>query len=238
MALKAFLDIDIGDPAAFMADEAAYQRAKDFVTEVGGQFGVSGDPEVLDEEQKELLREAHAVDPTWSAKGLIRFEKPPSLRAGRIVVELRDDVPKTTENFRCLCTGERGKGKGSGKPLHFKGSRFHRIVKGFVCQGGDIVKGDGSGGDSIYNGKFNDEKAGLKARHDAVGILSMANSGKNSNTSQFFLTLAPNPKLDGKHVVFGRVVEGLGVLERIDSEAASEDGSPRVEVTIADCGTL
>uniref|UniRef100_A0A061RCN8 Peptidyl-prolyl cis-trans isomerase n=1 Tax=Tetraselmis sp. GSL018 TaxID=582737 RepID=A0A061RCN8_9CHLO len=209
-----------------MADEAAYQRAKDFVTEVGGQFGVSGDPEVLDEEQKELLREAHAVDPTWSAKGLIRFEKPPSLRAGRIVVELRDDVPKTTENFRCLCTGERGKGKGSGKPLHFKGSRFHRIVKGFVCQGGDIVKGDGSGGDSIYNGKFNDEKAGLKARHDAVGILSMANSGKNSNTSQFFLTLAPNPKLDGKHVVFGRVVEGLGVLERIGSARCADPQAP------------
>ena len=101
-----------------------------------------------------------------------------------------------------------------------------------------MVKGDGSGGESIYGMKFNDEKPGLKLKHDAPGVLSMANSGKNSNSSQFFLTLAPAPQLDGKHVVFGRCVEGLDVLARIDREAASETGVPRVPVTIADCGTF
>ena len=155
-----------------------------------------------------------------------------------MVVELEACTKKTSENFRCLVTGEKGVGKASKKALHFKGTRLHRLVKGFVAQGGDVVKGDGSGGESIYGMKFNDEKPGLKLKHDAPGVLSMANSGKNSNSSQFFLTLAPAPQLDGKHVVFGRCVEGLDVLARIDREAASETGVPRVPVTIADCGTF
>mmetsp|Transcript_36570 Transcript_36570/g.65438 ORF Transcript_36570/g.65438 Transcript_36570/m.65438 type:complete len:239 (-) Transcript_36570:92-808(-) len=238
MPSQVFLDIDIGDAGAFAAADAAHKRATAFLAEVGAQYGLPDTVGSLSEEQKEILSDAYAADPGWSSKGPLLTSEPASLRAGRIVVELREDVPKTTENFRCLCTGEKGKGRGSGKALHYKGTRFHRIVKGFVCQGGDIVKGDGSAGDSIYNGKFNDEKAGLKGKHDGAGVVSMANSGKNSNTSQFYFTLAPNPKMDGKHVVFGRVTEGLQLLERIDAECASEDGTPRLEVTIADCGVL
>ncbi|KFM23630.1 Peptidyl-prolyl cis-trans isomerase cypE [Auxenochlorella protothecoides] len=95
---------------------------------------------------------------------------------------------------------------------------------------------DGSGGDSIYGKPFNDEKGGLKLKHDAAGIVSMANSGKNSNTSQFFLTLGPAPACDGKHTVFGRVVEGLPILQRIDALAASKDGDPLTDVCISDSG--
>ncbi|EFJ47518.1 hypothetical protein VOLCADRAFT_61255 [Volvox carteri f. nagariensis] len=205
---------------------------------VAAQYGLSGKPEELDADAATLLREAYSSDPTWASKGEVSTAKPAPIRAGRIVLELFDkEVPKTVENFRCLLTGEKGLGKASKKPLHYKGSKFHRIVRGFCCQGGDIVRGDGSGGDSIFGGQFNDEKPGLKLKHDGPGILSMANSGKNTNTSQFFFTLAAAPQCDGKHVVFGKVVEGLDILARIDSEAASPDGSPRVDVTIADCGT-
>eukprot|EP00198_Chlamydomonas_reinhardtii_P000963 XP_001690298.1 peptidyl-prolyl cis-trans isomerase, cyclophilin-type [Chlamydomonas reinhardtii] len=184
-----------------------------------------------------MLLEAYAGDPSWASKGDASTRRPADIRAGRVVVELYDkEVPKTVDNFKCLLTGEKGLGKSSKKPLHYKGNKFHRVVKGFCCQGGDIVRGDGSGGDSIYGGQFNDEKPGLKFKHDAPGVLSMANSGKNTNTSQFFFTLAPAPQCDGKHVVFGKVVEGLEVLARIDAEVASADGTPRLDVTVADCG--
>lgn len=155
--------------------------------------------------------------------------------AGRVVFELFSDVvPKTVENFRALCTGEKGAGK-SGKPLHFKGSGFHRIIPGFMCQGGDFTRGNGTGGESIYGEKFADENFQLK--HTESGILSMANSGPNSNGSQFFICTAKTDWLDGKHVVFGKVVEGQDVVLKMEA-TGSRGGQTSQPVAIADSGQL
>ena len=124
-----------------------------------------------------------------------------------------DKTPKTAENFRALCTGEKGLGK-LGKRLHFKGSSFHRIIRNFMAQGGDFTTGTGTGGESIYGTKFPDENFALK--HLERGDLSMANSGPNSNGSQFFMTFIPCNWLDGKHVVFGKVIKGMQVLDLME----------------------
>eukprot|EP00892_Ulva_mutabilis_P010894 jgi/Ulvmu1/8177/UM040_0074.1 len=235
----AFLDIGIGDLSAHAKLEQDYARSREFCAKFGPMYGLPGDITAVSADDQETLADAFSSNPEWANRGGLLFQDPGSAVAGRVVAELfRDTCPKAVENFLCLCTGERGAGKASKKPLHYKGVAFHRIVRGFCCQGGDVVKGDGSGGDSIHGGKFNDEKAGLKLRHDGAGVLSMANSGKNTNSSQFFFTLAAAPQCDGKHVVFGRVLEGIEVLKRIDAEAASDDGAPKVPVTIVDCGVL
>merc|ERR1719472_578464 len=152
--------------------------------------------------------------------------------AGRVVFELyADTVPKTAENFRALCTGEKGMGQ-AGKPLHFKGSTFHRVIPGFMCQGGDFTRGDGRGGESIYGGKFADEGfSGKAGKHTGAGCLSMANAGPNTNGSQFFVCTGETPHLDGKHVVFGKVVEGMDVVKQIES-VGSRDGKTSQQVVI------
>lgn len=155
--------------------------------------------------------------------------------AGRVEMELfADVVPKTAENFRALCTGEKGTGR-SGKPLHFKGSGFHRIIPQFMCQGGDFTAGNGTGGESIYGTKFADENFNLK--HTGPGTLSMANAGPNTNGSQFFICTDMTSWLDGKHVVFGRVIKGMDVVKNMEAQG-SQQGKTKQSVVIADCGQL
>ncbi|XP_029472498.1 peptidyl-prolyl cis-trans isomerase D [Rhinatrema bivittatum] len=157
-------------------------------------------------------------------------------RVGRIVLELfADVVPKTAENFRALCTGEKGIGPSTGKPLHFKGCPFHRIIKKFMIQGGDFSNQNGTGGESIYGEKFEDENFHYK--HDQEGLLSMANAGPNTNGSQFFITTVPTPHLDSKHVVFGQVLKGMGVVKMLENVEAKEE-QPTKLCIIADCGEL
>ena len=155
--------------------------------------------------------------------------------AGRIVMELyANEVPRTAENFRALCTGEKGVGK-KGKPLHYKGSVFHRVIPDFMCQGGDFTDGNGTGGESIYGAKFADEK--FVRKHTGPGVLSMANAGPNTNGSQFFVCTVPCPWLDGKHVVFGQVVDGYGVVQKMEA-VGSGSGATAEPVLIEDCGQL
>jgi peptidylprolyl isomerase len=155
--------------------------------------------------------------------------------AGTLTLELfADTVPKTAENFRALCTGEKGMGK-SGKPLSYAGTPFHRIIQGFMIQGGDFTRGNGTGGESIYGETFADENFELK--HTGPGILSMANAGPNTNGSQFFITVAETPWLDGKHVVFGKVVAGMDVLKKMEDQG-SRSGQTKVDVVLTDCKQL
>jgi len=156
-------------------------------------------------------------------------------RLGRLVFSLKsEDVPATAENFRALCTGEKGMGK-SNKPLHYKGSIFHRIIPGFMAQGGDFTHRNGRGGESIYGSKFKDEN--FKLKHTKRGLLSMANAGPDTNSSQFFITFVRTPWLDGKHVVFGELISGEDVLKELE-RLGTNSGAPLKQVIISDCGEI
>jgi peptidylprolyl isomerase len=152
--------------------------------------------------------------------------------AGRLVMKLYSEkLPRTAENFRALCTGEKGFG--------YKGSKMHRVIRGFMAQGGDFTRGDGTGGKSIYGRTFEDE--GFPVKHTKRGQLSMANAGKNTNGSQFFLTFVPCPHLDGRHVVFGEVEADPAsqkLLDSIEALGNPRDGPPLKSITVTDSGEI
>lgn len=155
---------------------------------------------------------------------------------GKIIVELfAHACPKTAENFRSLCVGDKGIGKTTGKPLHFKGCPFHKIIKKYMIEGGDFSNQDGTGGESIYGEKFEDENFNFS--HNETGLLSMVNTGPNTNGSQFFIICEPSPQLDEKHVVFGKVISGLNLVRTLEN-IETENNKPKKSCIIEDCGEI
>jgi len=158
-------------------------------------------------------------------------------RVGRVTIELfADCVPRTAKNFLKLCTGEKGLGATTKKPLCYKGSPFHRVIKDFMIQGGDFEKENGTGGESIYGGKFDDEN--FELIHNRPGLLSMANAGPNTNGSQFFITCAATTWLDGKHVVFGQVIDGMKIIRIMEATSVGRNDKPMQEIRIMECGDM
>ncbi|KAG9102570.1 hypothetical protein FRC06_001764 [Ceratobasidium sp. 370] len=234
-----FLEIYCGNKDEFETDNKAYLSTKALLASKASSYGLPSTPEGLDEEQRSILSDL-------SPGVALRFQPPVPLGIGRLVFDLDTSagLTKTCANFISLCKGDKGMCKNApNKPLHYKNTEIHRIAKDFVMQGGDVTRNDGSGGESIYGGKFADAKEGLKAKPE-LGSLAMANSGKNSNTSQFFIVLTSDParlaKISGKYVVFGKArLAGGGkeVLERLNALAGSDE-KPTEPVWVQECGVL
>ena len=248
-----FLDIDINKHREKLRLAAAFVHATD------ARYGFSskdlrvlGGSELKRIEVEDLISYDHDFAPKVKEIGGYALSHDSKVDGGRIVVELYwDKCPLACENFMMLCGGgssfsdgrRTSKGKPAnvqigvcGKPLTYVGSIIHRIVRGFVMQGGDFVMSNGSGGESIYGKKFKDEKAGLLLKHNERGILSMGNSGKNSNSSQFFITFGPTPQCNGKHVIFGKVVSGFEVLDAVEGVSSESVGEAMSAVTIINAG--
>jgi cyclophilin family peptidyl-prolyl cis-trans isomerase len=235
-----FLDIDIHD------SRQAYARCSEFVEKNSIKYGLStSNLKLLGGGEKKRLQELYRNDYQWKDKGRIQL-KPQKFTRLVIALELKAS-PLACKNFIHLCVGDKGKSKG-GNILHYKHSKFHRIVPNLLLQGGDFVFGNGSGSDSIYDKRFKDDVKGLKLKHNKRGVVSMGNTGKNSNGSQFFITLGDSgmPACDKKHVVFGQVISGFEVLDLVGKthQQAIEAGrtisgqQPAVDIVVTECGVF
>ncbi|KIJ15336.1 hypothetical protein PAXINDRAFT_115001 [Paxillus involutus ATCC 200175] len=242
---QVYLDIYIGEAERFAQEEASYKHTSDLLAKYATSYTLPSKPEELSDWQKEILQNIDVHE----SKAELRFEPPDPLLAGRLVFELSASpkLAKTIANFIALCTGEKGTCKNArNKQLHYLGCPIHRIAKGFVAQGGDIVRGDGSGGESIYGGDFKVEEEGLRAtpRKGSLGMASSKTGSNAKNTSQFFVVLTDDEnqlkKLKGQYVIFGELkkdqTEGLGLLDRL-SEVGGANEKPLMPVWIGGCGT-
>ncbi|GKY91767.1 hypothetical protein MPSEU_000148400 [Mayamaea pseudoterrestris] len=239
-----YLDIDINHARQKLATTAAFIHATDT------RYGFSNkDLRELGGSELNRIPELMATDHEWQTRlqaAPINHQMlvKPAPHGSRIVLKLDwESTPLACENFATLCANGSSLSPPppigtSGKPLSFLNTVIHRVVPGFICQGGDLVMGNGSGGESIFNGKkFKDERAGLLKNHNQRGILGMGNSGKNSNSSQWYITFAAAPQCDGKHVIFGRVISGWGVIDAIEKcGQGSGTEEPHVNITVTDCG--
>ena len=235
-----YLDIDVNE------SRKRYKLACEFVEATSIKYGLScNDIKALGGRELKSITGFFENDFDWISKGTIRIKPQPRTR---LIIELYEkESPLASENFVALCTGERGKSKSSGLDLTYKGSKIHRYVSSLgILQGGDITFGNGSGGESIWGKKFKDDSGGLKLKHDKRGVVSMGNSGKNSNSSQFFICLKEDgaPQCDKKHCVFGQVVEGfdtLDFLQKMIDEAVvrgdrGSDEEPPIDLAISSSG--
>ncbi|KAF9029132.1 cyclophilin-like protein [Hymenopellis radicata] len=246
--MTCYLDIYAGDKQKYEEQDRLYQTTRSILIKHAQTFGFPTSPEELSSDQQDILRDVHK-----SSSEPLRFDPPPPLLAGRLIIELNQSpgLAKTRQNFISLCTGDKGFCKNApNKKLHYVDCPIHRIVRGFVAQGGDVTRGDGSGGESIYGPKFACEKAGLQVTPHR-GSIAMANSGGKSpvNTSQFFIVLSTDEKalakLKGKYVVFGQVKvddsESQEVLNKLDEASrptGSMDETPAIPVWIGASGVL
>ena len=230
----AYLDLDVD------GHREKHARARAFVAATDLRYGFEDeDVDRLGGAQRARLRELYDADHEWCARGEIRIDAPAN---ERVVFELFDSTSaRACENFRALCRGA-GTSRATGRAMTYEGCRFHRCVRNFMMQGGDYTHGNGAGGESIWGKTLKDDAGGLKLKHDGMGVLSMSNTGKNSNSSQFFVTFGACKQLDGKHVVFGKCVRGMDVLQRINDECAVDAGGtseePKVPVVVVGCGVL